>query len=74
MMQSLAKKKEVYNEFFLEKKLSGTSTSIEDCVDVIEKFKEALEMFGVRTSKQSTERAVSGESAYGMLDSLKQTR
>ena len=42
IVQSLAKKKEIYGEFFLAKRFRDTSTIIEDGVDIIEKFKETF--------------------------------
>ena len=61
MVQSLAKKKEIYGRFFLAKRFRDVSTSIEDGVDVVEKFKTALEMFGIKESEQNTEIAVSND-------------
>ena len=68
VMQSFAKKKEIYGEFFLAKRFRDISTNIEDGVDVVEKFKTALEMFGIRTGEQSTERTESDEGTYKPLD------
>ena len=69
-MQSLAKKKEIYGEFFLAKRFRDISTNIEDGVDVVEKFKTALEMFGIKENDQSTERTESDEGTYKMLDGI----
>ena len=70
VMQSLAKKKEIYGEFFLAKRFMDISTNIEDGVDVVEKFKTALEMFGIKESDQSTVRSVSDEGTYEALNAL----
>ena len=51
VMQSLAKKKEIHGGFFLVKRFRDVSTNIEDGVDVVEKFKTALEMFGIKESE-----------------------